>query len=295
MGRLGPSDSGSGLGRLAGYDTGSGLGRLGPSDSGSGLGRLAGYDTGSGLGRLAPSDSGSGLGRLAGYDTGSGLGRLAPSDSGSGLGRLAPSDTGSGLERLAPPDADAGPTGVGPADAGGGRGRRRAGATRADLLRSDDGSEQPPSGRRRAHPDTAGATALMPRIDPVEAPAPDPDEVTDTGARRARSAFRVAEEPADDRYDEPSLVLQWGIFIVQTLTGAAVGLGVWLGFFRLWSTWPFYAAPAVGAAMILMLVVARALRRRSGHELDLLTAVVTVGVGTVLAVLPAAFTLQGLG
>jgi len=153
-------------------------------------------------------------------------------------------------------------------------GRRRAGATRADLVR----------------PDTAGATALQPRI-------PEPDEVTDTGARRARSAFHVAEdpEPDEDAYgEEPSLVLQWGIFVAQTLTGAAVGLGVWLGFYRLWSIWPFYAAPAVGAALIGMLVVARTLRRRYGHELDLLTAIVTVGVGTVLTVLPAAFTLQGL-
>jgi hypothetical protein len=50
----------------------------------------------------------------------------------------------------------------------------------------------------------------------------------------------------------------------------------------------------VGAALIGMLVVARTLRRRYGQELDLLTAVVTIGVGTVLTVLPAAFTLQGL-
>jgi hypothetical protein len=128
---------------------------------------------------------------------------------------------------------------------------------------------------------------------------PEPDEVTDTSARRARSTIRVADDlppdPDEDAYgEEPSLILQWGIFLAQTLTGAAVGLGVWLGFYRLWSTWPFYAAPAVGAALIGMLFVARTLRRRYGHELDLLTAVVTVGVGTVLTVLPAAFTLQGL-
>jgi hypothetical protein len=181
------------------------------------------------------------------------------------------------------------------------RGRRRGGATRADL------AVAPPEetkGRRRAGATradlVAGATALQPRLT-------DPDEVTDTGAHRARSAFRLADapEPVEDPYaedayaedayaEEPSLVLQWGIFVAQTLTGAAVGLGVWLGFYRLWSTWPFYAAPAVGAALIGMLVVARALRRRYGHELDLLTAIVTIGVGTVLTVLPAAFTLQGL-
>jgi hypothetical protein len=160
-------------------------------------------------------------------------------------------------------------------------GRRRAGGARPDLVRPDT-------------PDTAGATALQPRV------VPDPDEVTDTGARRARSTFRVADDlPPDPDHDdedfaEPSLILQWGIFLAQTLTGAAVGLGVWLGFYRLWSTWPFYAAPAVGAALIGMLVVARTVRRRYGHELDLLTAVVTIGVGTVLTVLPAAFTLQGL-
>ena len=43
-----------------------------------------------------------------------------------------------------------------------------------------------------------------------------------------------------------------------------------------------------------MLVLARTLRRRHGRDLDLLTAVVTVGIITVLTVLPAAFTLQGL-
>jgi hypothetical protein len=133
--------------------------------------------------------------------------------------------------------------------------------------------------------------------------APDPDEVTDTGARRARSAFRLATEDDEDEHDEeepdehghePALILQWGIFVAQTLTGAIAGLGVWLGFYRLWSTWPFYAVPAVGVAAIGMLVLARTLRRRHGRDLDLLTAVVTVGVSTVLTVLPAAFTLHGL-
>jgi hypothetical protein len=132
--------------------------------------------------------------------------------------------------------------------------------------------------------------------------APDPDEVTDTGARRARSTFHLAPEAHDaddhehdeDDYDEPSLLLQWGIFVAQTLTGAVAGLGVWLAFYRLWSTWPLYAAPAVGVATIGMLVLARTLRRRHGHELDLMTATVTIGIATVLTVLPAAFTLQSL-
>ncbi|HEX6756165.1 MAG TPA: hypothetical protein VF109_09490 [Mycobacteriales bacterium] len=144
--------------------------------------------------------------------------------------------------------------------------KTRGGATRADLV--------------------VGSTALKRE----ETPAP--DEVTDTGARRARSTFRVAEEP--EPYDEPSLLLQWGVFLLQTLTAAAVGLGVWLGFYRLWSTWAFYAVPAVGVVLVGMLALARLLRRRYGHELDLVTAIVTVAVGTVLTVLPAAFTLQSI-
>jgi len=178
---------------------------------------------------------------------------------------------------------------------GGGRGElaeSRLGATRADLFRPPDDADE-----ARYGVESEGSTALAPR------PAPDPDEVTDTGARRARSAFRLAtatatEEPDEDETEtdyEPSLFLQWGIFVAQTLTGAVAGLGVWLGFYRLWSTWPFYAAPAVGVAAIAMLVLARVLRRRHSRDLDLLTAAVTVGISTVLTVLPAAFTLQNLG
>lgn len=158
------------------------------------------------------------------------------------------------------------------------RSTERHGATRADLAES------------------VGATALAPRPEPRT----DPDEVTDTGARRARSTFHLAPETQDgtdeahDYDDEPSLLLQWGIFVAQTLTGAVAGLGVWLAFYRLWSTYPFYAAPSVGAATIVMLVLARILRRRHGHDLDLMTAIVTIGVATVLTVLPAAFTLQSL-
>jgi hypothetical protein len=187
-------------------------------------------------------------------------------------------------------------------------GEARFGATRADLAEPRPARRPEPAeprlGATRAElAESVGSTALAPR------PAPDPDEVTDTGARRARSAFRLAteadetaEETADEAAEpdehgyerEPALILQWGIFVAQTLTGAIAGLGVWLGFYRLWSTWPFYAVPAVGVAAIGMLVLARALRRRHGHDLDLLTAVVTVGIATVLTVLPAAFTVQGL-
>lgn len=271
-GRIGPptgtygrlSDSSAGLGRLS--DSSAGLGRL--SDSSTGLGRLS--DSSAGLGRL--SDSSAGLGRL---DSASSSRLRRPEDPSASSARLRrPDDSGrigpdaSSARLRRPEDATemrrrlAGENQLGSID--GGRKARRGGATRADLVQ--------------------GSTAL--------APAPERDEITDTGARRARSTFHVAEEP--EPYDEPSLVLQWGVFLLQTLTAAAAGLGVWLGFYRLWSTWPFYAAPAVGAAMVGMLAVARLLRRRYGHELDLLTAIVTVAVGTVLTVLPAAFTLQSI-
>ena len=177
-------------------------------------------------------------------------------------------------------------------------GAPRYGATRADLVdpAPERRPETPRYGATRADlAESLGATALAPRPEPRT----DPDEVTDTGARRARSTFHLATDTDDDEPDqhyseEPSLLLQWGIFVAQTLTGAVAGLGVWLGFYRLWSTYPFYAVPAVGGAAIGMLVLARTLRRRHGHDLDLMTAIVTIAVATVLTVLPAAFTLQHL-
>jgi hypothetical protein len=195
-------------------------------------------------------------------DSSAGLDRLGSAEAGTGARRRnsRDDDTGTGGRRGRRAEADA-------TDPGAGRPARRGGATRADVV--------------------VGSTALK-----RQAETPVPDEITDTGAQRARSTFHVAEEP--EAYDEPSLVLQWGVFVLQTLTAAAVGVGVWLGFYRLWSTWPFYAAPAVGAVFIGMLALARLVRRRYGHELDLLTAIVTVGVGTVLTVLPAAFTLQSI-
>ena len=241
-----------------------------------------------------------------------------PGESRFGGSRFGGSRFGADESRLPPPPAP-GPPPVRP--------EPRFGATRADLLdpqltRRDGPAEprvdlaEPRPGRRAdsAEPrfgatradlaESVGSTALAPR------PAADPDEVTDTGARRARSAFRLAteddedhetdeaehDEPEDDHdhEHEPALLLQWAIFVAQTLTGAVAGLGVWLGFYRLWSTWPFYAVPAVGVAAIATLVLARTLRRRHGRDLDLLTAVVTAVVITVLTVLPAAFTLQGL-
>jgi hypothetical protein len=116
--------------------------------------------------------------------------------------------------------------------------------------------------------------------------------------RRALRAVDTGEQPpaedADDEDygDEAPLVLQWGMFVLQTLLGAAAGLGVWLGFHQLWKQYPFYAALGVGGAVTLMLVIARWLRRRYGHELDLLTAIIVMGIGVVLTVLPAAFALQ---
>jgi len=231
--------------------------------------------------------------------------------SGFGGSRFGPDES-----RLPPPPAP-GPAPVRP--------EPRFGATRADLLDPQltrrDGPVEPRIDLAEPHParradaaeprfgatrldlaESVGSTALAPR------PAADPDEVTDTGARRARSAFRLAteddeageaehdelEDEHDDHEHEPALLLQWAIFVAQTLTGAVAGIGVWLGFYRLWSTWPFYAVPAVGVAAIATLVLARTLRRRHGRDLDLLTAVVTAVVITVLTVLPAAFTLQGL-
>jgi hypothetical protein len=215
-------------------------------------------------------------------------------DQGPGESRFGGPRFGAGESRLpAPVDPGLAPVRADLAEP-------RFGATRLDLAEPrpalEGGVAEPRFGATRADlAASVGSTALAPR------PAPDPDEVTDTGARRARSAFRVATEDDEDEHDaeepdehEPALILQWGIFVAQTLTGAIAGLGVWLGFYRLWSTWPFYAVPAVGVAAIGMLVLARALRRRHGRDLDLLTAVVTVGVSTVLTVLPAAFTLHGL-
>ena len=118
-------------------------------------------------------------------------------------------------------------------------------------------------------------------------------------ARRLRSVDSDPEADASENTgihygfeDEPSLLLQWGAFITQTLIGAVCGLGVWLGFYQLWERWPFYTAPAAGAVMAVMLAVTRSIRRRYGHDLDLLTSALTVGVGVVLTVLPAAFVLQ---
>jgi hypothetical protein len=287
-------------------------------DSPSGAyGRLS--DSSSGLNRLAPPRRPDDSGRI---DSPSGAyGRLPdsrprrPEDSSTGLNRLdpgrprRPEDSSTGLNRLDPRRAEDSSTGLNRLDPA--RPRRAEDSGRLDPAASSTRlrpPEEPATGRRRAASDNQlgsidgghrarrggatrsdlvqGSTALAPT------PDRDRDEITDTGARRARSTFHVAEEP--EAYDEPSLVLQWGVFLLQTLTAAAVGLGVWLGFYRLWSTWPFYAAPAVGAAMVGMLAVARLLRRRYGHELDLLTAVVTVAVGTVLTVLPAAFTVQSI-
>jgi hypothetical protein len=130
---------------------------------------------------------------------------------------------------------------------------------------------------------------------PVDDDAPAPDRGR---ALRAVGAAPGDLDDADDEYadddyaDEAPLILQWGMFVLQTIFGAAAGLGIWLGFHVLWDRWPFYAAVGVGVAVTVMLVVARWLRRRYGHDLDLLTSIIVMGIGVVLTVLPAAFSLQ---
>jgi len=314
----GPADTGAGFRPLGAADSGAGLRPLGRPDPRRGL-------ASAGLRPPGPADSDAGLRPLGPADTGAGL---RPPGGEYAATRLSPPDTNPGLDRLPPPSPPTGGTSAPPRARAGhrsaavgddpparaghrsaagrddppARSRRRRGADPDDAPRQGatsadrgaDPQDRPRVGATRADlvtSDTAGSTALAPRT------APEPDEVTDTGARRTRSTFHVApeaEEPVDEEYDEPSLLLQWCIFIAQTLIGAAVGLGVWLCFFRLWSTWPFYAAPAVGVVSIVMLVVARTLRRRHGQDLDLLTAILTIGTATVLTVLPAAFTLQSL-
>lgn len=326
---LGWADTGSGLRRPDAADTGSGR-RL--SDSGTGLHPLGPADTGSGLRRpggpgrrpLGPADTGSGLHPLTasapglhplGADTGSGLSPLGPTrPDEERRGHRRGGSEGEGARRRGRSEDERSGRRRGDDK----RGRRRGGDERGWSgedergQRGDDergrrwggsedergrwrGGDTPPRyGATRVDlgAGTHGSAALAAGPDPLDAPR-EPDEVTDTGARRTRSTFHVAEDPDPDP-DEPSLLLLWGVFVAQTLTGAAVGLGVWLGFYRLWSLYPLYAAPAVGVATIAMLGGAQVLRRRHGADLDLLTAVVTIAVSTVLTVLPAAFTLQNL-
>ena len=215
LGRLGRAETSTRLRPPGGADAGpSRLGQSRVTDSSSGLSRRV-TDSSAGLSRLGPpgvANSGAGLSHLgqsgvtdsaAGLCAARSAGRSV-TDSSAGLSRLGPpgvTGSGAGLSRLGQPGvADSGARGGGSrrrgsADSGAGlgrlggsapaeqapaRGRRRAGATRADLVR----------------PDTAGATALQPRL-------PDPDEVTDTGARRARSTFRLADRPSRPRTRTP--------------------------------------------------------------------------------------------
>jgi hypothetical protein len=166
-----------------------------------------------------------------------------------------PEDTGARRRHREQPDTDP--------DRTGSRRRKRAKST------PEWHDDSPPAGRRTGRDDRDGA-----------------------GLRAVESADDPAGEFDDDYADEPALILQWGIFVLQTIFGAAAGLGVWLGFHVLWDKYPLYAPVGVGAAVTVMLVVARWLRRRYGHDLDLLTSIIVVGVGVVLTVLPAAFSLQ---
>jgi hypothetical protein len=198
--------------------------------------------------------------------------------------------TGSRAAVRAVPDPDAVAGGRPP---GGPAGHARTPGLPSPGLPSPARSGRSGRGRRDdQHEETAERDAPLPART-----APEPDRAERLSPRPLRSvdADPDASENTGIHYgfeDEPSLLLQWGGFIMQTVLGAACGLGVWLGFYQLWERWPFYSAPAAGAAMAVMLAVTRAIRRRYGHDLDLLTAILTVGVGVVLTVLPAAFVLQ---
>ncbi len=202
--------------------------------------------------------------------------RAAPSSDGTGeTPRVAvaadPATGRSGVRAL--PDPDAYPSTPSRSGRSGRAGRGRRGEDPADTAERDWVA----SLRSPAEP--TDAAEREPSVRSLHAVDSDPDSSEHTGIHYGFE-------------DEPSLLLQWGGFIVQTVVGAACGLGVWLGFYQLWDRWPFYTAPAAGAAMAIMLAITRSIRRRYGHELDLLTAVLAVGVGVVLTVLPAAFVLQ---
>ena len=194
----------------------------------------------------------------------------APYDTSPGLARNAVSEPTSLRPALAETE--------GPAGATDGAARRRSarGSTAPPVRPLPDPDADRPGRRSRRPDDTGTGTGRTPALRAVDPGTADP------GSTGVHYGFE----------DEPSLWLQWGLFVLQTLLGAACGLGVWLGFYQLWDRWPFYAAPAVGVAIATMLVVARTLRRRYGHELDLLTSLLAVGVGVVLTVLPAAFLIQ---
>jgi hypothetical protein len=211
--------------------------------------------------------------------------------------RALPPPRGHGAPPAYEPDVATGPRGRGappayePDVATGPRGRGAQSAYEPDTGR----------GARPAYEPDGAAPVPPPAFAPGPEPAYEPDQVGPRG-RGSRTLHAVDSEteivavPRDEDEDEDdgSAALQWFVFILQTVVGAVAGLGIWLGFHYLWDRYPFYAAPAVGATIAVMLVVARFLRRRYGHELDLVTALITVGVGVVLTVLPAAFALQHL-
>lgn len=207
---------------------------------------------------------------------------VPPLDASDPYGRPSPY-AGS---RLAAPARPAGPVGSGT--------RMAVAAGPVDAAPVGDLSTRPPSrSRRRGDVDDPDRSGPGGRRAGNLRVAGDPDQPAASHAGRGpRDPGSPGGASADA--DEPSLAVQWGVFLLQTLAGAGCGLGVWLGFYRLWERWPLYAVPAVGVAQIGMLLVARMLRRRYGHDLDLLTAVLTVAIGVVLTVLPVAFVLQSL-
>lgn len=99
--------------------------------------------------------------------------------------------------------------------------------------------------------------------------------------------------PGGDRA-ERSLLSAWMSFLVQILVAAAGGLAVWLGFQTLWRRWPYGAAVAAAAVLVVMLVTGHQIHRRRHPDEppDMVTAGVLVIVGLVLTVSPVAFVLR---
>ncbi|HEY9389650.1 MAG TPA: hypothetical protein VIR27_07765, partial [Mycobacteriales bacterium] len=125
-------------------------------------------------------------------------------------------------------------------------------------------------------------------------------------ARPAAGALPERFVPDDDVDDEPaeaasagdraerSFLGAWTSFLMQILVAAAGGLAVWLGFQTLWRRWPYGAAVAAAAVLVVMLVTGHQIHRHRHPDEppDMVTAGVLVIVGLVLTVSPVAFVLR---
>lgn len=96
-----------------------------------------------------------------------------------------------------------------------------------------------------------------------------------------------AGEYADEEFDEPSPVRQWLIMAGQLALGVIGGAAVWLGFNWLWGKIPAAALVAAVAVIGALVWIVRKIR----HADDLQTTVLTVLVGLVVTVSPAALLL----